>query len=146
MRNTGLVVTSLLLFTLHSPIARADEGLPAPITLVTNVLQLSPDQANALITMIQAREAALQPIAMKLQTDQQALSDLLESPSADPAAIGSLLIEIHSGQKQATALARDGAAAFEGGLSPEQRDRLQLMRQAAQVEPAIPAFRAVGLL
>jgi len=131
---------------LHSPLARGDEGLPAPIVFVTSFLQLSEEQTGALITMIQTRDAALQPIAAKLHGDQEALGKLLESPDADPAAVGRLLIEIRNGEKQASAVARDAAASFEEMLTPEQRDRLQFVRQAAQVEPAIPAFKAVGLL
>jgi uncharacterized membrane protein len=146
MRKNLLTVFSLLLMILHSPIARADQELPAPIVFVTNFLQLSEDQTKALATMIQARDAALQPIAVKLHGDQEALGKLLDSPAADAATIGRLLIEIRTSEKQAGAVARNAAASFEEILTPEQRDRLQFVRQAAQVEPAIPAFKAVGLL
>jgi Spy/CpxP family protein refolding chaperone len=146
MRKTCLAVASLVLMILHSPLARADDGLPAPIVFVTNFLQLSPDQTMALITMIQARDAALQPIGSKLQTDQEALGKLLDSPDADPAIAGRLMIEIRSLEKQAGTVAHDAAFSFEQILTPEQRERLQFLRQVAQVEPAIPAFRAVGLL
>jgi hypothetical protein len=146
MRKTALAVASLLLMILHSPLARADDGLPPPIVFVTNFLQLSTDQTMALITMIQARDAALQPIAVKMQSNQEALGKLLDSPAADPATAGRLLIDIRAGEKQASAVAQDAAASFENILTPEQRGRLQFVRQAAQVEPAIPAFKAVGLM
>ena len=146
MRKNALAATSLLLMILYSPLARADEPLPAPIVFVTNFLQLSADQTDALISAIQARDAALQPIAMRLHTDQETLGKLLESPEADPVAAGRLLIEIRTLEKQANGVAHDAASSFEQTLTPEQRERLQFVRQAAQVEPAIPAFRAVGLL
>jgi uncharacterized membrane protein len=146
MRKTFLAVASLVLIILHSPVVRADDGLPAPIVFVTNFLQLSPDQTMALITMIQTRDTALQPVAMKLHADQEALGKLLDSPDADPATAGRLLIEIRGLEKQAGAAAHDAAAQFENILTPEQRNRLQFIRQAAQVEPAIPAFKAVGLM
>jgi uncharacterized membrane protein len=146
MRKNALAVASLLLMILHSPLARADEQLPAPIVFVTNFLQLTEDQTRALITMIQARDAALQPIAATLQTDQEALGKLLDSPDADPATVGRLLIEIQALQKQASGVAHDAAASFEQTLTPDQLGRLQFVSQAAQVEPAIPAFKAVGLL
>jgi hypothetical protein len=57
-----------------------------------------------------------------------------------------LLIEIHAAEKQAGAVAQSAAASFEAILTPDQRGRLQFVRQAAQVEPALPAFKAVGLL
>ena len=146
MRKTCLAVASLLLLLLHSPLAHADEKLPAPIVFVTTFLQLSQDQTSALITMIQARDAALQPIGVKVQTSREALGKLLDSPAADAATVGRLLIEIRTGEKQANTIARDAAASFEEILTPEQRARLQFVRQAAQIEPAIPAFKAVGLL
>ena len=146
MRKTLLAAASLLLMILHSPAARADDGLPPPIVFVTNFLQLSPDQTMALITMIQARDAGLQPIGSKVHADREVLGKLLDSSDADPAAAGRLLIEIRALEKQAGTFAHDACAHFEAVLTPEQRDRLQFIRQAAQVEPAIPAFRAVGLL
>lgn len=146
MRNNRLAVAALLLMILHSPLARADEGLPPPIVFVTNFLQLSEDQTRALIAMIQARDAALRPIAMKVHADQETLGKLLESPDADAATVGKLLLEIRAGEKQASVAARDAAASFEELLEPEQLERLQLVRQAAQIEPALPALKAVGLL
>lgn len=136
----------MVLMILHSPAARADDGLPAPVVFVTNFLQLAPEQTMALITMIQARDAALQPVAMKIQADQEALGKLLDSPDADPLNAGRLLIEIRTLERQAGAAAHDASAQFEALLTQDQRDRLQFVRQAAQVEPAIPAFKAVGLL
>lgn len=146
MRKTSYAAASILLMILHSPLARADEGLPAPIMVVSNVLQLSPDQTGALINMIQTRDTALQPIAAKLRADHEALGKLLESPAPDAAAVGGLLIEIHAVEKQAGAVAQDAATAFESVLTDEQRQRLQFVRQAAQAQPVIPAFKAAGLL
>jgi Spy/CpxP family protein refolding chaperone len=146
MRKTLLAAASLLLMILHSPPARADDGLPPPIVFVSSFLQLSPDQTMALITMIQTRDAAMQPIAAKLHADQEALGKLLQSPDADPATAGRLLIEIRSLESQAGSVAHDAAAHFESVLTSEQQDRLQFLRQAAQVESAIPVFKAVGLL
>lgn len=131
---------------LHSPLARGDDGLPPPIVFISNFLQLSTDQTLTLVTTIQERDAALQPIAEKLRTDQEALRKLLESTDADPATAGRLLLEIRNAERQASAIARDAAAQFEGALTPEQRVRLQFVRQAAQIEPAIPAFKAAGLI
>jgi uncharacterized membrane protein len=146
MRKTCLAAASLVLMILHSPAARADDALPPPVMFVTNFLQLAPEQTMVLVTMIQARDAALQPVAVKIQADQEALGKLLDSPDADPVAAGHLVIEIRTLEKQAGAAAHDASAQFEAILTQDQRERLQFVRQAAQVEPAIPAFKAVGLL
>ncbi len=146
MTRTRFAVASLLLMILYSPRARAEDALPAPIVFVTNFLQLSESQTGTLIAVIQARDAALQPIAATLHANQQALGQLLQSPAPDPTTAGRLLIEIRAGENQAGAIARSAAASFEEILTPGQRERLQFIRQAAQVEPAIPVFKAIGLL
>ena len=137
----------LVLMILQSAPARADESqLSPPIAVVANVLALSEAQTGALIAVIQTRDAAIRPIAEALQAKQAALGTLLETPGADAASVGQLLIDIHSGQQQASGLAQAAAAKFDEVLTPEQRERLQAFRQAEQLAPAIPAFKAVGLL
>jgi uncharacterized membrane protein len=132
----------LVLAILYCPLLRAEE----PIHFVAGFLQLSPDQIAALVTIIQTRDAALQPIAARLRADHESLGKLLDSPDPDPAAVGRLLLSIRTAQKQAETIAGDAAASFGKVLTPDQRDRLQFVRQAAQIEPLLPAFRAVGLL
>jgi uncharacterized membrane protein len=146
MRKNILVAASLLSIILHSPAARADEPLPPPIILVSSFLQLSEDQTRALIVMIQTRDATLQPIAARVHAAQEALGKVLDEPAADAATVGGLVLDIHAGEKQAGAVAQGAAASFEEVLTPEQRERLHLLRLATQVQPAIPAFKAVGLL
>ena len=146
MKTIRLAAATSLLILLATPLARADEPLPPPLVFVRTFLQLTDDQTAALIGMIRTRDAAMQPIAANVQASQEALGKLLDSPSADATAAGSLLLDIHAGQKQLAAIAQSAAASFEALLSQEQRDRLQFVRQAAQAEPAIPAFKAVGLM
>ncbi|MGZ8853968.1 MAG: periplasmic heavy metal sensor [Thermoanaerobaculia bacterium] len=147
MRKTRFAAALLVLVILQSAPARADQNqLPPPIAVVTDLLALSEAQTGALIAMIQSRDAAIRPIAEALQAKQAALGKLLETPGADAASVGQLLIEIHNGQQQASALAQAAAAKFDEVLTPGQRERLQAIRQAEQLAPAIPAFKAVGLL
>jgi uncharacterized membrane protein len=145
MRRLCLFASFLLI--LHAAVAHADEDQPPqPIVFATNFLQLSEVQTSALITMIQDREAVLRPIAGQLHDNQEALARLLDGSSPDPAAIGRLLIEIRGGEKRVGEVARQAAATFEGTLLPEQRQRLQLVREAAQAQPAIMVFKTIGLL
>lgn len=146
MKTKRLAAAASLLMMLVAPLVRADEPLPPPIVFVRTFLQLTDDQTGALVNMIQARDAALQPITAKVQSGQEALGKLLDSPAADAAAAGTLLLDIQANQKQIETIARNAAASFEAILSPEQRGRLQFLRQAAQVEPAIPPFKAAGLM
>ena len=147
MKNVRIAAVSLVLM-IHSPLTSAQEApqLPPPIMAVATVLQLSEQQLAGLLTMIQNRDAAIRPIAETVKAEQAALQALLDTPGADPAKIGQTLIDIHNNQKQVAEIAQAAAATFANTLTDEQRQRMGFIIQAAQVAPAIPAFKAVGLL
>ncbi|HEX9460788.1 MAG TPA: periplasmic heavy metal sensor [Thermoanaerobaculia bacterium] len=147
MKKTCLAVVSLItLMMLHPAIARADAGeLPPPIAFVSSFLQLSEAQTASLIGMIQSRDAAIRPIAEALQAKQQALQGLLDTPNPDATAVGTLMVEINTGQHQIAAIAQSAAASFAATLTDEQKQRMNFVHQAVQVAPIIPAFKAVGL-
>jgi uncharacterized membrane protein len=142
-----LVATVSLIVMLHSPLARAqDANLPEPVMVVANVLQLTDSQVQGLVKMIQDRDAAIRPLAETLQAEHAALATLIDSPDADPVKVGQALIDIHNGEKQVSQIAQTAAATFAATLTDEQRQRMQVIMQAAQVVPALPAFKAVGLI
>ena len=147
MNKTCLAVASLItLIMLHPATVRADAGeLPPPVAFVSNFLQLSEAQTASLIGMIQSRDAAIRPIAEALQAKQQALQSLLDTPNSDVAAVGKLMVEINTGQHQIAAIAQSAAASFAATLTDEQKQRMNFVHQAEQVEPIIPAFKALGL-
>jgi len=147
MKKTCLAVASLItLMMLHPAAVRADAGeLPPPIAFVSNFLQLSEAQTASLIGMIQSRDTAMRPIAEALQAKQQALQSLLDTPNPDAGAVGTLMIEILTGQHQIAAIAQSAASTFAATLTDEQRQRMSFVQQAEQVAPVIPAFKALGL-
>ncbi|HXA18491.1 MAG TPA: periplasmic heavy metal sensor [Thermoanaerobaculia bacterium] len=147
MKKTCLAVASLItLMMLHPAAVRADAGeLPPPIAFVSNFLQLSEAQTASLIGMIQSRDASIRPIAEALQTKQQALQSLLDTPNPDAAAVGTLMIEILTVQHQIAAIAQSAASTFAATLTDEQKQRMNIVHQAEQVAPVIPAFKALGL-
>lgn len=145
MRKTFFFAVLLLVFA-HSPAARADQELPPPILFIRSFLELTDEQTQTLIQTIQAREAAVQPIAQRLHANQEALGKLLESQTADAASAGRLLLDIRADEREIGMIAQNAAAQFEQTLTEEQRHRLQVVRQAAQVEQIVPAFRAAGLV
>jgi uncharacterized membrane protein len=147
MRKTCYAMLSLLLLFVDVPFAHAeDAALPQPVMVVISVLQLSGAQASDLVRTIREREAAIQPIAKAVQENRDALAKLLDSPGADPAKAGQIVIAIHSGEKQIEGVAHAAAASFVGTLTDDQRQRLGFIIRAEQVTPAIPAFKALGLL
>ncbi len=140
------LVLLIAIIALVPVVCAAEEPLPQPIVVVASVLQLSEDQIQAMVQMIQTRDDAVRPIAEAVQKDRQALEALLANPSPDPAAVGALVLRIRSGERQAMEVAQKAAASFASTLTPEQRDRLQFLTQAANVAPVLPAFKAVGLI
>lgn len=143
----SLAAAFLLLLLFHSPAARADEPqAPEPVRVVVAVLELSEDQVQAFVAMIAGREAAVRPAAEQLRLRHEALGQLLQTPAPDPAAVGTLVLEIRAIEAEIGRVAQSAAAQFEQVLTPDQRERLMHLRQAAQVCPVLPAFKAAGLL
>jgi Spy/CpxP family protein refolding chaperone len=114
--------------------------------MVAGILGLSDGQVQAWITILQAREAAMQPLAAQVGQHQELLGHLLQSPTPDPATVGQVLIETRALEQQVGAIQQQAAAQFEQLLNSDQQQRLESIRQASQVCQVVPAFQAVGLL
>jgi Spy/CpxP family protein refolding chaperone len=136
-----------LVLLAHSlPIHAEEPTLPPPIAAVAAVLELNNDQLQALLTMIQARDAALRPLAEELQRHQQALDQLLRSPDADAATVGGLVLETRALTAKIGELRAQANAQFEQLLTPEQAEKLQHIREAAAIQEVVQAFRVAGLV
>jgi Spy/CpxP family protein refolding chaperone len=139
------IAAACLLVLVHSLAVHAAD-VPPPVAAVATILKLQNDQVAALSTMIQARDAAIRPLAEELQRHQQALEQALQTPDADAAAVGRLVLETHALGAKIDELRRQAAAQFEQLLTPEQVGRLQHIREAASLQEVVPPFRAVGLV
>ena len=124
---------------------RADD-VPPPLRVVANILNLSDAQVGSWLQLLQARNAAVQPLQQQLQMKQQAIATLLQSGSPDPAVVGQLFLEVHAVELQIQGIVMQTNAQFEQLLTDDQRGRLQHIREAAQVCPIVPALQATGLL
>lgn len=124
----------------------ADGPPPPPVQVVAAVLGLSETQVASWMEMLHAREVAVQPLQQQLQARQQTIATLLQSASPDPATLGQTLIEARTIEQQIAAIVMQTNAQFEESLTSDQHDRLQHIREAAQVCPVVPAFQATGLL
>jgi Spy/CpxP family protein refolding chaperone len=142
------LAAACLLVLAHSLPVHADDApqIPPPVAAVATILELQSDQVAALLTMIQSRDAAIHPLAEELQRHQQALEQALQTPDADAATVGRLLLETRTLGAKIDELRRSAAAQFEQLLTPEQLDRLHHIREAAALQEVVPPFRAVGLV
>ncbi len=134
--------------TLEKAQARVTDGGDDPsnaVQAVVKFLQLRGDQVEILGQLLQARQEAEAPLLEAIAEREKRLRELLESGGMPPE-IGQLVIEIHALQKQVAQVQQSFLANWENSLDPEQRQRLNAVRQAAQLQPIVPAFQQLQLL
>jgi hypothetical protein len=117
---------------------------PSPIQIVVQFLQLRSDQVQEFGQLLQARQAAVVPLLQGIQQRVQRLEALLNS-GGSPASVGMLAIQIHILQQQVAHVQQDFLSKFVDLLDPEQQQRLEAVRIAAQLQPILPAFQQLYL-
>ncbi len=123
----------------------ADAGEPpAPIQVVAAFLQLRPDQLDQFGQLLQARQVAVVPLLAEIQQRVKQLEGLLNSGGSPPE-IGVLVIQIHMLQQRVAQVQQDFLSGFVSLLDPDQRQRLQTVGIAAQLQPVLPAFQQLYL-
>ncbi|HEY6140042.1 MAG TPA: Spy/CpxP family protein refolding chaperone [Thermoanaerobaculia bacterium] len=141
------IAAACLVFLAHSlPIHAEEPQLPPPLAAVATVLELNTAQIEALLMMIQARDAALRPLAEELQRHQRALDQLLGAPDADAASAGRLVLEMRALAARIGDVRAQTNGQFEQLLTPEQAGKLQRIREAASIQEVVQAFRVAGLV
>jgi uncharacterized membrane protein len=135
-----------ILFTLLCALPIFAQQPPDPVTVVATVLELSNDQITAWNAILHARETALQPIAQQAQAKQDAIGHALAADHPDPAIVGNAFIELRGLQMQVASVNAQSATQFDQLLTPDQQQRLDGLRNAAQVCPIVPALQATGLV
>ncbi len=138
-----LSIGKMLEQTQTTTIARNGEA-PSPIQIVAQFLQLRPDQVQEFGQLLQARQAAVVPLLQGIQQRVQQLEALLNS-GGSPADVGMLVIQIHTLQQQVAQVQQDFLSKFVNLLDPEQQQRLETVRIAAQLQPILPAFQQLYL-
>lgn len=133
-------------FSMLLCVAPAFAQQPDPVAVVAHVLELSPDQIMAWSEILHARHAAIEPLAQQAQAREQAIGQLVAGGNPDPLAVGRAIIELHGLQTRIAGVNAQSATQFEQLLTPEQLQRLEGIRAAAQACPIVPAFQATGLL
>src|SRR5262245_30537858 len=128
-----------------APAVEGTECGANPLAVVARVLQLAPEQVQAVGQLLQARQAALAPILLQIAQREQRIRELVEA-GGNPAEIGVLMLQVHQLQQAAAAAQSQFLAGFAGVLNDEQRQRWEQVRIAAQLQPVLPAFQALQIL
>jgi len=143
-RQLSFVV--LLLAALMVPPLFGAADAPSPPAIVAGFLGLSEDQATRFGQLLQELQGAVGSIEQGMQAQQQQLERLAATESPDPAAVGQAFLQLR-------ALARQGGQAIENYhqqfaafLTAEQKEKVQAVNQAAQLQAVVPAFVALRLV
>jgi Spy/CpxP family protein refolding chaperone len=133
----------------ENPMAGVQIGEPdAPRArqVVIQFLGLTPDQVTAWDALLEARQAAVEPLREDLQAAEKALYDLLQGANPDPAAVGTLVLKAKALREQMAAANKVYIDGFDALLTTEQMSKLGFLRRAERAAPVFPAFRLFGLL
>jgi len=112
-----------------SPIQTQPADLPANQMTDLRRLDLKPDQIQKIRAIIQELKDERQAANLKLRQAQRALTEAIESPSPDEALIAQRSREVAAAQANPIRLRSVSEARILQVLTPEQRTRLQEMRQ-----------------
>jgi Spy/CpxP family protein refolding chaperone len=119
-------------------------GVP-PLAVVARVLQLAPEQGQALGQLLQVRQATQVPILQQIAVREQRIRELVAA-GGSPAEIGILMLQVNQLQQQAAAAQAQFLAGLAGILTDEQRGVWEQVRVAARLQPVLPAFQALQIL
>ena len=137
---------SVLLLLTASAASYAHGGsTESKVETVARFLHLSPDQVGVLNNLLQERQMATTPIREELAVLEKQLEGLIAA-GENPPVIGLTVLNIH-GRRQAIGMIQaEFLANFQGHLADTQRQSLEMLRQAAELQPVLPAFAHLGLL
>ena len=125
--------------------AGAKDQAYSPFDVVVQFLQLNSTQAQQFQQLLTARQKALEPLIQQITALNTQLQGLLDSDGPAPA-IGQTVIQIHQLQVQVGQVQQSFLEQFQNLLDPDQRQRLEAARLAAQLQPIVPAFHQLQLL
>ena len=145
MKMALMVVAMAIGPWLSALVAQPPPGPPAP-AVVIQFLQFSEAQAGQFQQLLMGLQAAIAPIEQQVSIRQQRLEGLLSAAQPDPAAIGALVLEIRTLEKQGQQALQSYHDGFLALLTPEQQQKTAAVAQAGQLLPAVKAFAEVRLI
>jgi hypothetical protein len=122
--------------------ANASSEDVTPGQVIAEFLQLTPNQINEFAQLLQARQAALVPLAQQGQVLGQQLQALLAN-GGTPAQVGVTVIQIHAVQTQILQVQQAFLTQLVSMFAPDQLQRLQAVQIAIQLQPILPAFQLI---
>jgi Spy/CpxP family protein refolding chaperone len=153
MKKTAVLtfLTVLLLFTQQAAsqtvaAPSSTEQCPPPPAVVATFLGFTDEQAEQFGILLNQFQTNLRSLQEQIAPRQQQLDALLSQPTPDPATVGALVLQLHALQKQVQQAVQTFQNAFAGLLAPEQKQKIEAVTLASQLQPAVGAFVALHLV
>jgi Spy/CpxP family protein refolding chaperone len=151
----AILLSSLL--SLAPPAVRAAQTTSAPAAspacadqcsppaVVASFLNLTPAQTAEFQALLGQFLPAIQELKGQIMVLQKQLETELDQPQPNPAAIVALNLQIHGRQQQIDRAVRSFQTQFAGMLTEQQRQQVQAVALASQLQPVAGAFVALKL-
>jgi len=123
-----------------NPPGQPGQPFVRPIALVARFLELTPDQMEQVKALMETRRAAIEPLSKQVAENEKTLQDLMTSSNPDAAEVGTLVLEIHQLREQIGVAQKQFLSSFEGILTTEQQNKLNVLRRANRLLPVIQAL------
>ncbi len=150
------LVVMMLLAALSFPARQASAsqtGTPAPSTdqcpppaVVASFLGFTDSQAMQFGDLLAQFQTTLHGVQEQLAARQIQLDTLLAQPTPNPAIVGSLLLQIHALQQQMAQVVQNFQNQFASLLTDEQKQKVQAVTLASQLQPVVGSFVALYLV
>lgn len=125
------------------PSATCDTCVPPAV--VTSFLGFTPAQTTQFETLLGQFLPTLQALQTQIAARQAQLEIQLDQPNPNPGNIAGLVLQIHALQQQAAQAIQGYQNQFVALLTDEQKQKVQAVTQASQLQPIVGAFVALKL-
>jgi Spy/CpxP family protein refolding chaperone len=122
------------------------EPCPPPPAVVAAFLGFSPAQIEQFGTLLTQFQTNVHSLQEQIAPRQQQLDALLSQPNPNPAQVGVLVVQIHALQQQVAQVIQAYQTAFVGLLTPDQKQKIEQVTLASQLQTAVGAFVALYLV
>jgi hypothetical protein len=147
MKRNALFALTLMAFALGPAAALSEPpAAPDPLVVVAAVLELSPDQTQALAQNAQALASSLEQARQLATAKEHEIDTLAQANPLDLALLGKAVLDLRTIHGQAASVLDAYHQSFAGLLTPDQAARAQKVTDAAAIQPAVAAFVALGLV
>jgi Heavy-metal resistance len=126
--------------------ANASLPCPPPPAVVASFLGLTLGQVEQMRALLTQVLPTLEILEQQSAEVQQQLDRLLSQTNPDPAQIGKLVVQLHVLQLEAAQVVEGFHNAFAGLLTQDQKQKLEGLTVASQLQPVVGAFAALYLV